>query len=118
MADLDVKLEKLKAFIADVGKDGVAVAFSGGVDSSTLAAVTKQVLGEKAIAVIAQSPTYTSEELVDAEKICPRHRHQTLRCRNQRTWATPTSPKTPRTAATSAKKSYFKPSSNSPMNTA
>ncbi len=69
MESLDIKLEKLKTYIAQVGKDGVVVAFSGGVDSSTLAALSHQVLGAKAIAVIAQSPTYTSEELADAKKI-------------------------------------------------
>jgi uncharacterized protein len=69
MSDLEQKLTKLKAFIADVGKDGVVVAFSGGVDSSTLAAVSHQVLGSKAIAVIAKSQTYTCEELEEAKKI-------------------------------------------------
>jgi pyridinium-3,5-biscarboxylic acid mononucleotide sulfurtransferase len=66
---LDQKIKELKKFIADKGKDGVAVAFSGGVDSSTLAAVTYEVLGAKTAAVIAQSPTYTSEELQDAKQI-------------------------------------------------
>jgi len=68
MEDIPCKLEGLKAFIREKGKDGVAIAFSGGVDSSTLAAVSHIVLGEKAVAVIAQSPTYTSEELKDAKK--------------------------------------------------
>jgi uncharacterized protein len=69
MEDLSRKLEKLKHFIREKGKDGVVIAFSGGVDSSTLAAVSHEVLGESAVAVIAQSPTYTSEELRDAKKI-------------------------------------------------
>jgi uncharacterized protein len=69
MEELKGKLEKLKQYIAEKGKGGVVIAFSGGVDSSTLAAVTHEVLGEKAAAVIAQSPTYTSEELKDAKKI-------------------------------------------------
>ncbi len=69
MEDLNVKLQKLKQFIHEKGKDGAVIAFSGGVDSSTLAAVTRQVLGEKAAAVIATSPTYTSEELKDAKKV-------------------------------------------------
>jgi uncharacterized protein len=69
MEDLNRKLEELKHFIKEKGKDGVVIAFSGGVDSSTLAAVSHVVLGEKAVAVIAQSPTYTSEELKDAKKI-------------------------------------------------
>jgi len=69
MEDLNHKLEKIKHFIREKGKDGAVIAFSGGVDSSTLAAVSYEVLGEKAVAVIAQSPTYTSEELRDAKKI-------------------------------------------------
>ena len=66
---MDRKLEALKRFIKEKGKDGVAIAFSGGVDSSTLAAVSREVLGERAVAVVAHSPTYTSEELLDAKKI-------------------------------------------------
>jgi uncharacterized protein len=69
MEVLDRKLEKLKRFIKEKGKDGVAIAFSGGVDSSTLAAVSREVLGERAVAVVAHSPTYTSEELQEAKKI-------------------------------------------------
>jgi len=69
MEDLNNKLESLKYFIKEKGKDGLVIAFSGGVDSSTLAAISHEVLGERAVAVIAQSPTYTSEELRDAKKI-------------------------------------------------
>ncbi len=69
MEDLTQKLEKLRHFIAEKGKEGVVIAFSGGVDSSTLAAVSFEVLGGKAVAVIAKSPTYTPEELEDAKKI-------------------------------------------------
>jgi uncharacterized protein len=69
MEGLNRKLEELKCFISEKGKDGVVIAFSGGVDSSTLAALSRQVLGEKAVAVIARSPTYTSEELKDAKAV-------------------------------------------------
>ncbi len=68
MEVLNRKLEALKCFIKEKGKDGVAIAFSGGVDSSTLAAVSHEVLGEKAVAVVAHSPTYTSEELRRSQK--------------------------------------------------
>ncbi|HMK94196.1 MAG TPA: ATP-dependent sacrificial sulfur transferase LarE [Candidatus Limnocylindrales bacterium] len=68
MEELSVKLEQLRSFIRETGKDGVVIAYSGGVDSSTLAAVSHEVLGEKAVAVTAQSPTYGSEELADAKK--------------------------------------------------
>jgi uncharacterized protein len=63
------KFELLKGYISDVGGEGVVVAFSGGVDSSTLAAVCRMVLGEKVVAVIAQSAIYASGELFAAEKV-------------------------------------------------
>ena len=69
LQDPNCKLEKLKEFIREKGKGGVVIAFSGGVDSSTLAKVSHDVLGDKAVAVIAQSPTYTSEELKEATEI-------------------------------------------------
>ena len=68
MEQLDSKLEKLKSFIAEKGKNGVVVAYSGGVDSSTIAAITYEVVGDKAVAVIARSPTYTSDEFQDAKE--------------------------------------------------
>ena len=63
------KLGELKRYIREKGKNGVVVAFSGGVDSSTLAAVCHSVLGEKAVAVTAESPTYTPEELTETKKL-------------------------------------------------
>lgn len=72
MEYLNEKYEKLKKFIADKGKDGVIVALSGGLDSSTLAAVCHNVLGEKAVAVTVKSPVYPSEEIKDAKRIAER----------------------------------------------
>jgi len=69
MKDLEEKYEDLKRFIEEKGKDGAAIAFSGGVDSSTLAAVCYNILGEKVAAVTAKSPTYTPEELEEAKSI-------------------------------------------------
>jgi uncharacterized protein len=66
---LDRKLVTLKNYISEFGKGGVVIAFSGGVDSSTLAAVSHLVLADRVVAVIATSPTYTSEELQDAKQI-------------------------------------------------
>jgi uncharacterized protein len=65
----DKKFQELERYIREKGKDGVVVAFSGGVDSSTLAAVSHSVLGEKVVAVTAKSPTYTPEELEDAREV-------------------------------------------------
>jgi pyridinium-3,5-biscarboxylic acid mononucleotide sulfurtransferase len=69
MKGIEAKYEELKRFIQKKGEDGVVIAFSGGVDSSTLAAVCHNVLGEKAVAVTAKSPTYTAEELEEAKNI-------------------------------------------------
>lgn len=66
--DSDEKYRNLQNFIQEKGKHGVVLAFSGGVDSSTLAAICQRVLGAKAIAVTAKSPTYTAEELETAKK--------------------------------------------------
>jgi uncharacterized protein len=65
---LAAKLEELKRYVAEKGRNGAVIAYSGGVDSTTLAAVSHQILGEKAAAVIAQSPTYTASELKEAKQ--------------------------------------------------
>lgn len=64
---IDEKYEKLKMFIRETGKNGAVIAFSGGIDSSTLAAVSHNLLGAKTVAVTATSPTYTPEELEEAK---------------------------------------------------
>jgi len=69
MKGLDGKYEKLRRFIEEKGKDGVIIALSGGVDSSTLAAICYDVLGERAVAVTAKSPTYPPEEMDEAQKV-------------------------------------------------
>ncbi|MGQ9781755.1 MAG: ATP-dependent sacrificial sulfur transferase LarE [Nitrososphaeria archaeon] len=63
------KYNRLLDYIREKGKDGVVIAFSGGLDSSTLAAVCYEVLGEKAAAVTAISQTYTLEEIEESKKI-------------------------------------------------
>jgi len=69
MEDLSEKYERLIHFIQEKGKEGVVIALSGGVDSSTLAAICNNVLGRRAVAVTAKSPTYTPEELEEARRI-------------------------------------------------
>lgn len=65
----DEKYDKLRKFILDKGRGGVVVAFSGGVDSSTLVAVCRNLLGDRVVAVTAVSPLYLSEEVEEASRV-------------------------------------------------
>jgi len=67
--ELRLKYERLRRFIQEKGKGGAVVAFSGGVDSSTLAAVCFDVLRDRVAAVSARSQTYPCEELEEAKKV-------------------------------------------------
>ncbi|MDD5713220.1 MAG: asparagine synthase-related protein, partial [Smithellaceae bacterium] len=63
----DDKLKMLKNIIS--GKDGLIVAFSGGVDSALLAKIAHDVLDEKAIAVTIDSPLMPRGELNGSRKL-------------------------------------------------
>jgi pyridinium-3,5-biscarboxylic acid mononucleotide sulfurtransferase len=59
------KLENLKTIIKETG--GAVVAFSGGVDSTFLLKIAHDVLGNKVLAVTANSETYPKRELEEAK---------------------------------------------------
>lgn len=61
MADVKQKLDNLKEILMEL--KSVLVAYSGGVDSTFLAVVAKEVLGENALVVTAGSETYPSFEV-------------------------------------------------------
>jgi pyridinium-3,5-biscarboxylic acid mononucleotide sulfurtransferase len=58
------KYERLRALLRSYGS--CLVAYSGGVDSVFLACVARQVLGDKSLAAIADSPSLPRRELQDA----------------------------------------------------
>ena len=66
--ELYEKLENLKQYLASL--QSVAVAFSSGVDSTFLLKVAHEVLGEKVIAVTAESCSFPKRELEEAKAFC------------------------------------------------
>lgn len=65
------KLDALKALLASM--DSVLVAYSGGTDSSLLAAVAHAVLGPRMLAVTALSPSFPERDREDARRQVDAH---------------------------------------------
>lgn len=65
---IDEKFRKLKEYLK--GFESVAIAFSGGVDSTFLLKTAKEVLEDRVIAVTAKSYSFPKRELEEAKEFC------------------------------------------------
>ena len=61
---LEQKLEQLKTLFTEMNQ--ALIAYSGGVDSTLVAKIAYDVLGDRALAITAESPSLLPEELEDA----------------------------------------------------
>ena len=77
--ELQTKLEHLKQYI--VGLGSLAVAFSGGVDSSLLTAVAHEVLGDRLIAVTGADASVPEREVNEATAFCKERGIRHIICR-------------------------------------
>lgn len=64
---LEQKLLELKDIITNMGK--VAIGFSGGVDSTLLAKVAYDVLGDKALCITLHEALHSSEEIEESKEL-------------------------------------------------
>ncbi|MFB6138400.1 MAG: ATP-dependent sacrificial sulfur transferase LarE [Halobacteriaceae archaeon] len=67
MPDVAAAMDAVREDLA--ARDGVLVAFSGGVDSSVVAALAHDALGDDAVACTARSETLPEAELADARRV-------------------------------------------------
>ena len=75
------KLKKLQDYLRSL--ESVAVAFSSGVDSTFLLKVAKDTLGDKAMAVTAQSCSFPKRELKEAIAFCEKEGIKHVICESE-----------------------------------
>ena len=81
MSNIDEKLKNLQDNLRSLGS--VAIAFSGGVDSTFLLKVAHDVLGDKVLAVTASSCSFPKRELEEAKTFCQEHGIRHVICESE-----------------------------------
>lgn len=81
MKPTEQKYENLKQYLQQLGS--LAVAFSGGVDSTFLLKTAKEVLGDHVIAVTARSCSFPERELCEAKAFCEKENIKHIVCESE-----------------------------------